>query len=71
MKRAKTALVNNLKAVWENDHAEEISEAYNKIAGVLSGLDMYSANMVVNLISYQTMQKTVFGTVGKTKEEVV
>ena len=67
-------LVNQLKVVWENEHGEEVTEAYNDIIAILSNLDMYSANMLVNLLWMQTTQKTYVSTVGKSemkKEEVI
>lgn len=65
-------LVEELKLIWENDHAEEVSKAYNKIVKVLGKLDVYSANMVVNLISLQTVEKSLACTVGRfvVEEEV-
>jgi len=63
--RKQDKLVRNLKSLWENDHAEEIAESYNKIVEILAGLDTYSANMVVNLMHYQTLKKTFESTVGK------
>lgn len=62
--------VNNIKTIWENDHGEEIAEAYNKIVDIIAILDTYSANMVVNLVQYQTVQKTFEATVGKKEKEV-
>jgi len=62
--------VDSVKKLWENDHGEEIGDSYNKIVEILSELDMYSANMLVNLIWYQTAQKTYLKTIGKNKEEV-
>jgi len=58
-------LIENLKMVYETDHANEITEAYNKIVEILAGLDMYSANMLVNLLWRQTVKKTYMATVGK------
>jgi hypothetical protein len=58
-----------VKSIWESDHGEEMTDAYNKIIDVLAELDMYSANILVNLLWLQTVQKTYLGTVGK-KEEV-
>lgn len=62
-------LIAQVKALWENEHGEEMTEAYNKIVNILSELDMYSANILVNLLWLQTVQKTYIKTVGK-KEEV-
>ena len=64
-RKNKDKLIENIKAVWENDHAEEVTEAYNKIVEVLEGLDMYSANMLINLVWLQTTEKTFKSTVGK------
>jgi len=61
----KDKIVEDLKGIWENDHAEEITEAYNKIVEILAELDMYSANMLVNLLWRQTVKKTYMATVGK------
>jgi hypothetical protein len=61
----KDKLVENIKAVWENDHGEEITTAYNEIVKILAELDMYSANMLVNLIWRQTVKKTFVATIGK------
>jgi hypothetical protein len=36
----------------------------------LGKLDMYSANILVNLLWLQAVQKTYLGTVGKKEEEV-
>ena len=58
-------LVNQLKVVWENEHGNEVTEAYNDIVAILSDLDMYSANMLVNLLWMQTTQKSYMNTVGK------
>ena len=55
----------NVKTIWENEHAEEVSEAYNEILKIMSALDIYSANMVMNLIYFQTVKKTYEATVGK------
>ena len=63
----KDKLVDNIKRVWENDHAEEVTEAYNKIVEVLKNLDMYSANLVINLVAFQTTQKSILATVEKEK----
>ena len=57
--------IESVKSIWENDHAEEVTEAYNKILEIMSGLDMYSANMVMSLVYYQTVEKTYKATVGK------
>lgn len=57
----------NVKAIWESDHAEEISEAYNEILKIMSKLDMYSANMVMSLVYFQTVKKIYEATVGKTE----
>lgn len=62
-------LIRQVKSLWENDHGEEMTEAYNEIVNILSELDMYSANILVNLLWLQTAQKTYLGTVGK-KEKV-
>lgn len=62
-------LVKELKGVWENDHAEDVTKAYNKIVKVLSKLDIYSANMVVNLVHLQTIHKSIMCTVGADKKE--
>jgi hypothetical protein len=63
-------LIDKIKGVWENEHAEEISEAYNNIVAILATLDMYSANMLVNLLWLQTAQKSYVATVGKKEVEV-
>jgi hypothetical protein len=55
----------NSQKLWENEHAEQISECYNKIVEILKDLDIYSANMLINLLYWQIMQKTYFSTVGK------
>ena len=55
----------NVKTLWENEHAEEVTEAYNEILDIMSKLDMYSANMVMNLVYFQTVKKTYEATVGK------
>ena len=60
-------LVEQLKAAWENEHGEEITVAYNDIIAILAELDMYSANMLVNLLWLQTTQKTYVSTVGKSE----
>lgn len=62
-------LVAQVKSIWESDHSDEMTDAYNSIIDVLQNLDMYSANILVNLLWIQTVQKTYLGTVGK-KEEV-
>lgn len=62
-------LIAQVKSIWESDHGDEMTDAYNKIINILSGLDMYSANILVNLLWLQAVQKTYLGTVGK-KEEV-
>jgi hypothetical protein len=64
-RKDKDKLLENIKVVWENDHGEEVTEAYNKIVEVLAKLDIYSANMLVNLLWIQTVKKTFKGTVGK------
>ena len=58
-------LVKYIKAIWENDHAEAVSDAYNEIVEIMSKLDTYSANMVMNLVWLQTVKKTYENTVGK------
>jgi hypothetical protein len=63
-------LIAQVKALWENSHGEEMTEAYNEIVGILGKLDMYSANILVNLLWLQAVQKTYLGTVGKKEEEV-
>ena len=55
----------NVKAMWENDHAEVVAEAYNEILEIMKNLDVYSANMVMNLVYFQTVKKTYEKTVGK------
>ena len=67
-KSKKNILVDNLKSVWENDHAEDVTKTYNEIVRLLSGLDMYSANLVVNLVFIQTIQKSIVETVGGEKD---
>ena len=67
-KKKEEELLKTIKAVWENGHGEEVTEAYNKIVDVLKDLDVYSANMLVNLIWLQTAQKTFAGTVGKKED---
>ena len=67
----KAEIVEELKNVWERDHAEEVSKAYNKVVKVLSKLDMYSANLVANLVQLQTVQKSIMATVERNKEEEV
>jgi hypothetical protein len=61
-------LIEQVKTLWENDHGEEMTEAYNEIVEILGKLDMYSANILVNLLWLQAVQKTYMNTVGK--EEV-
>jgi hypothetical protein len=63
-------LIAQVKTLWENGRGEEMSAAYNEIVGILAKLDMYSANILVNLIWMQAVQKTYLGTVGKKEEEV-
>lgn len=63
-------LLAQIKDMWEVGHAEEVTDAYNEIVEILNTLDVYSANMLVNLVWLQTAQKTYMGTVGKPKEEV-
>jgi formiminotetrahydrofolate cyclodeaminase len=63
-------LIAQIKSMWENGHAEEMTDAYNNIVDVLGKLDMYSANILVNLIWMQTVQKTYLGTVGKKEVEI-
>jgi hypothetical protein len=63
-------LIAQMKSIWENGHGDEMTDAYNKIIGVLQNLDMYSANILVNLLWLQTVQKTYLGTVGKKEEKV-
>lgn len=62
-------LIAQVKKLWEDDHGEEMTEAYNEIIGILSKLDMYSANILVNLLWLQAVQKTYIGTVGRKEEE--
>jgi hypothetical protein len=64
MKR-QNELIAQVKSLWENDHSDEMTDAYNKIIDILQNLDMYSANILVNLLWLQTAQKTYLGTVGK------
>ena len=61
-------LLDNIELLWENSHAEEIVVAYNKILDIMGTLDMYSANMVMNMIHYQTIEKTYHATVGRIKD---
>lgn len=68
MKR-QNELIAQVKSIWESDHSDEMTDAYNKIIDILGELDMYSANILVNLLWLQTVQKTYLGTVGK-KEEI-
>lgn len=63
-------LVESIKAVWEDNHSEEVTEAYNKIVEIMSTLDVYSANMVMSLIYFQTVRKTYESTVGRKEMEV-
>jgi hypothetical protein len=63
-------LIDKIKCIWENEHAEEISKAYNNIVAILATLDMYNANMLVNLLWLQTAQKSYVATVGKKEVEV-
>jgi hypothetical protein len=63
-------LIAQIKAVWESGHSEEMAEAYNEILGILANLDIYSANILVNLLWLQTAQKTFSLTVGKKEMEV-
>jgi hypothetical protein len=63
-------LIAQVKTLWENDHGEEMTEAYNEIVAILGKLDMYSANILVNLIWMQAVQKTYLGTVGKEEVEI-
>lgn len=58
-------LIARMKSIWENGHGDEMTEAYNKIVDILQDLDMYSANILVNLLWLQTAQKTYIGTVGR------
>lgn len=58
-------LVKNITAIWENDHGEVVSDAYNEIVEIMSKLDTYSANMIMNLVWLQTVKKTYESTVGK------
>jgi hypothetical protein len=63
-------LIKQVKALWENDHGEEMTEAYNEIIGIIGKLDMYSANILVNLLWLQAVQKTYIKTVGKEEVEI-
>jgi hypothetical protein len=63
-------LIAQIKTMWESGHGEEMSEAYNEIIGILANLDIYSANILVNLLWLQTAQKTLALTVGKKEMEV-
>ena len=64
-RKEKDKLIENIKTVWENDHGEEVTNAYNEIVGVLEKLDVYSANILINLLWYQTTIKSFEATVGK------
>lgn len=64
-------LIAQVKTLWENGHGEEMTESYNEIVSILGKLDMYSANILVNLLWIQAVQKTYLGTVGKKQEEEV
>ena len=68
--RKQNELLAQVKELWESDHGEEMTEAYNGIIDILSMLDIYSANILVNLLWIQTVQKTFLCTVGKKEEEV-
>jgi formiminotetrahydrofolate cyclodeaminase len=58
-------LIAQMKSIWEDGHGDEMTDAYNKIVDILGGLDMYSANILVNLLWLQTAHKTYLGTVGR------
>lgn len=62
-------LLDGMKEVWENVHAEEIADAYNEILEIMKKLDIYSANMVMTLVYFQTAMKTFEKTVGKGGEQ--
>lgn len=64
-KEKQDMLVKQVISVWENTHGEEVAEAYNKIVSILADLDVYTANMLVNLLWLQITQKTFDATVGK------
>jgi hypothetical protein len=63
-------LIEQVKTLWENDHGEEMTEAYNEIVSILGKLDMYSTNILVNLLWLQAVQKTYKNTVGKEEVEI-
>jgi hypothetical protein len=63
--RKEKELIENLKTVWEGQHSGEIGVAYNKIVEILAELDIYSSNMLVNLLWLQIAEKTYKGTVEK------
>jgi hypothetical protein len=68
--KKQNALIQQVEKLWENDHGEEMTKAYNEIIGILGKLDMYSANILVNLLWLQAVQKTYIKTVGKEEVEI-
>ncbi len=67
--KKKNDLVKTLKKVWEDEVAEVVAEKYNRIVGELQDLDIYTCNMIVNLLFWQTGHKTYLSTVAKPKTE--